>query len=123
MKKDLTKNITKPNKDGLTLVDMVNFCVLSEKYKQYVEDEEMLKSMENNAEFLMMASNLISEQIALLDNAQKLLLTEGYKPENREKTKELFESYKEGLEIVNQLVKSFEIASTPVYSEEQQLFS
>lgn len=105
----------------LSITDIGNFCLLTEKYKKrlvqngvYV-DENIDKK---NAYFLRQCSKLVSEQLKIMDDCQKYLYKYGSNKNNIEAIKEAEVLFKEGIEIMQEVLKGFAIVTTP--TKEQQ---
>lgn len=96
--------------DGLSVVDIGNFCLLAEKYKTQIEEADVNNDSENNKLFLEKCSESISDQLRIMDDCQKMLYRHGYKKENVEQMKKVRDMFKEGVDMMQEVLKAFSIA-------------
>lgn len=96
--------------DKLTVVDIGNFCLLKEKYKAKIEEAGMKNNTESNKMFLDECSKLVSGQLKIMDDCQKMLYKFGYRKENVEQMKKIRDLFQEGIESMQSVLKSFDIA-------------
>ena len=95
--------------DGLRVVDIGKFCLLSEKYKTQIEEAGVNNDSENNKLFLEKCSESISDQLRIMDDCQKMLYGHGYKKENVEQMKKVGDMFKEGVETMQEVLRAFSI--------------
>lgn len=93
--------------DGLTIVDIGNFCLLAEKYKKQIKKAGVNNDSENNKLFLKKCSKSISDQLRIMDDCQKMLYGYGYENENVEQMKKVRDIFKEGVELMQEVLKAF----------------
>lgn len=96
--------------DGLSITDIGKFCLLAEKYKTQIEEAGINNNSDNNKMFLEKCSESISEQLKIMDECQKMLYVHGYKKENVEHMKKVRDMFKEGVETMQEVLKTFCIA-------------
>lgn len=99
-------------KNGLTVVDIGNFCLLAEKYKPLIEEAGINNNTENNEKFLNECAESISDQLKIMDECQKMLYKFGYKKENIEQMKKVRNLFQEGVETMQSVLKSFDIVTS-----------
>lgn len=98
--------------DGLTVVDIANFCLLADKYKIQIEEAGIKNDTKNNEVFLRECSKSVSDQLKIMDDCQKLLYKSGYKKENVEHMKKVRDMFQEGIETMHLVLKSFDIVTS-----------
>ena len=64
--------------------------------------------------FLSECSKLVSDQLKIMDDCQKLLYKFGYKKENVEHMKKVRDMFQEGIETMQLVLKSFDIVTSEI---------
>lgn len=96
-------------KGELTVVDIGNFCLLAEKYKVQIKEAGIADVTENSEMFLEECSKLVSDQLKIMNDCQKMLYKSGHKKEKVEQMKKVRALFKEGVETMQLVLKSFDI--------------
>lgn len=100
----------KNKKDGeLSVVDIGNFCLLTNKYRDYLlangqnvpDDEEIKRGV----------SESISSLLEIMDGCQKALYSTDYAEENIENMLKFKEMFEEGLITLHKVLEGFAIAT------------
>lgn len=104
-------------REELTVVDIGNFCLLSEKYKKQIE-EAGINNSSNNELFLKKCSKSISDQLKIMDDCQKMLYKVGYKKENIEHMRKVRNLFQEGIETMQSVLKAFDIVTCGIKEDE-----
>lgn len=95
--------------DKLDVIDIGNFCLLVDKYKNYIEQGQ---AVSDNKNVLQDCSDSISALLEIMDTCQNILYTTGYSEENIELMKKCELTFKEGIESLSQILKGFTIMTT-----------
>lgn len=103
------REISMEKKDGLTVVDIGNFYLLSEKYKTCIEETGIDIDSSNNRYFIKKCSESLSDQLRIMDDCQKMLYGHGYQKENIEHMRKVRDMFKEGVETMQEVLKTFSI--------------
>lgn len=98
-------------KKELTVVDIANFYLLSEKYKKQIE-EAGINNGDDSKFFLEKCSKSISDQLKIMDDCQKMLYKFGYKKENIEYMRKVRNMFQDGIETMQLVLKSFDIVTS-----------
>lgn len=95
--------------EELSVVDIGNFCLLANKYKDYLlangqkipDDEETRKGV----------SESISSLLEIMDGCQKALYSTDYSEENIESMLKFKEMFEDGLKTLQKVLEGFEIVT------------
>ena len=73
------------NIENLSIVNIANFCLLAEKYSEYVNENGVTINHEDNKMLLEECSESISNSLKIMDECQKMLYKTGYTKEHIKK--------------------------------------
>lgn len=97
------------NTKELTVVDIGTFCLISKRYGEKLLDAG-IENVTDAEGFLKECSESVSEHLRIMDNCQKLLWKYGADVGNAEKLSETKAIFEQGLEIMQSVLKAFDIA-------------
>jgi hypothetical protein len=115
--------MSKSNEDGLKIIDIINFCILSKKYKGIMPDG-LKEKIEGDDEIFESCKESFNDWLELMVSSQKTIFelfdhsqTVGYTEDFFKAMKEYKEIWEKGLTMMNQFSKTIDVISIPPGNE------
>lgn len=95
--------------DELSVVGIGSYCLLAEKYKNQIQQAGIENNNDKNWMFIKKCSESVSDQLKIMDICQKMLYEYGYIKENVKQMREVRDTFKKGVETMQEVLEAFSI--------------